>query len=251
MAEGIDVQSRLKSALLALQKMEAKLEKIEAQRSEPIAVIGMGCRFPGGISNPEDYWEALRSGRDVIREVPGDRWDVDRYYDPDPDAPGKMYCRMGGFLDYVDQFDPHFFGISPREAQAMDPQQRLLLEVVWEALENAGYPPDSLAGSPTGVFVGITCNDYLLMQARETDVSGISPYRLSGNVFNAAAGRISFILGFQGPCMAMDTACSSSLVAVHQACTSLRNHEGRFDGRRWGEPDPDTRTGLSQPARIK
>ncbi len=217
-----DNQERLKSALIALQRMRGKLEALEQARDEPIAVIGIGCRFPGGADSPASFWELLCDGVDAIREVPRDRWDVDAYYDPDPDAPGKSYSRWGGFLDRVDLFDPQFFGIAPREARRMDPQHRLLLEVAWEALENAGQAPSGLAGSQTGVFVGITSTSYAHLQS---DLTSIDAYYLMGGVLNAAAGRISYTLGLQGPCMALDTACSSSLTAIHLACRSLRAGE--------------------------
>ena len=152
--------SPLKRALLALEEMQARLDALERSQSEPIAIVGMACRFPGNANDPEAFWRILRDGIDAITEVPSDRWDVDAYYDPDPEHPGKMYTRHGGFLREIDRFDPQLFGISPREALAMDPQQRLLLEVSWEALENAGQLEDRLAGSQSGVFLGITSNDY-------------------------------------------------------------------------------------------
>src|SRR5690242_18208284 len=142
--------------LLALE-LQAKLEKLEGIRHEPIAVIGMGCRFPGGGDGPEAFWRVLRDGVDVVTEIPPSRWDIEALYDPDPAKPGKMYTRHGSFLEKVDQFDPGFFGISPREAIWMDPQQRLLLEVSWEALEDAGLPPSRLENTATGVFLGL-CN---------------------------------------------------------------------------------------------
>lgn len=223
-----DVQARLKSALLALQKARNRLEEVERERSEPIAVIGMGCRFPGNANTPEEFWRLLQSGTDAIREIPRDRWDIDAFYDPNPDAPGKMNTRWGGFIEQpVDTFDAAFFGISPREARSLDPQQRMLLEVTWEALENALLPPDQLAGTPTGVFVGMTMPDYLMMQANQIDLNAIDAYNVTGGILNPAVGRISYILGLTGPCMAVDTACSSSLVAVHLAMQSLRSGESQ------------------------
>lgn len=220
-----DVQNRLKSALLALQKMRAKLEKIESARTEPIAVVGMGCRFPGGVNTPEQFWKAMQNGVDAITEVPKSRWDIDAYYDPDPEAPGKMSTRWGGFVEEpVEQFDAPFFGISAREARTMDPQQRMLLEVCWETLENAGIEPSSLAGTQASLFVGITMQDYLIHTSRMNH-NAIDAYTATGGVLNAAVGRVSFLLGLHGPCMAVDTACSSSLVAVHLAVQSLRNGE--------------------------
>src|SRR5215475_6323021 len=213
--------------LLALNEAAAKLEAVERAGTEPIAIIGMSCRFPGGAESPETFWQLLHDGRDAITEVPADRWNMATYYDPTPDTPGKMYTRWGGFVSRVDQFDPQFFGISPREAISIDPQQRLLLEVSWEALEHAGQVPDRLAGSQTGVYVGITSNDYarLLMQAG--DRKHLDAYFVTGNALNATAGRLSYTLGLQGPSMAIDTACSSSLVAIHLACQGLRHSECR------------------------
>jgi len=190
--------------------------------SEPIAVIGIGCRFPGS-SGPQEFWQSIRDGRDEIIEVPADRFNLDEVYDPDPTVPGKVNTRWGGFVARVDQFDPQFFGISPREAARMDPQQRLLLEVTWEALEDAGQAPEKLTGSQTGVFVGISNNDYGRTQF--SDFSRIDAYAGTGNALSIAANRISYLLDFRGPSIAIDTACSSSLVAVHLACTSLRNGE--------------------------
>ncbi|WP_175999805.1 non-ribosomal peptide synthetase/type I polyketide synthase [Burkholderia vietnamiensis] len=194
----------------------------EAGTPEPIAIVGMSCRFPGAAHDLDAYWRLLNDGVDAISEVPRERWDVDAYYDRDPEAPGRMYCRFGGFLDGVDQFDPAFFRITPREAAAMDPQQRLLLEVSHEALEHAGIPVDGLKGSRTGVFVGITTNDYANLQLRH---GGIDGYFFTGNPLNTAAGRISYGLGLQGPSMAIDTACSSSLSAIHTASQNLRSGE--------------------------
>jgi len=191
---------------------------------EPIAVIGLGLRFPGGADSPEAFRRLLCGGIDAIAEVPPDRWSLEEFYDADPEARGKMYVRGGGFLGAVDRFDAGFFGVSPREAVAMDPQQRLLLETSWEALERAGVPPDSLGGSPTGVFVGICNHDYT-ERLLAAGPAGIDSYLGSGNAHSIAAGRISYSLGLQGPSLAIDTACSSSLVAVHLACQSLRAGE--------------------------
>jgi acyl carrier protein len=215
--------SSSKRLLFALDEALAKLEATERSKNEAIAVIGMGCRFPGGANSPETLWQLLCDGLDATREVPPERWDIDSLYHPDPDIPGKMYVRSAGFLSDIDQFEPQFFGISPREAASTDPQQRLLLEVCWEALERAGEAPDKLAGSQTGVFIGVTANDYARLQSQALDQ--IDSYYITGNTLNAAAGRLSYTLGFQGPSMSIDTACSSSLVAIHQACQSLRNGE--------------------------
>jgi iturin family lipopeptide synthetase A len=219
-----DDRERLKKAVLAIDKLRFKLSSLEAQRSEPIAVVGMGCRFPREADTPEAFWRMLRDGVDGISEVPPERWDVDAYYDADPQAPGKLCTRYGGFLSTVDAFDAAFFGITPREARCMDPRQRLLLEVAWEALENAAEAADALAGSPVGVFVGICGNDYhsLLQNA---GAAADDPLVLPGNALSIATGRLSYFLRLQGPNMAIDTACSSSLVAVHLACQSLRAGE--------------------------
>ena len=220
----IDRSNLLRESLSAIERLQARLDASERGKHQPIAIVGAGCRYPGGIESPEALWCFVRDGRDAITEVPASRWDVDAYYDPRPKTPGKMVTRRGGFLAQVDRFDPHFFGISPREAITMDPQQRLLLETAWEALESAAIAPDSLVGSATGVFVGITASDYgaLLRRDKSTEPD---VYVATGSVLNAAAGRLSFTLGLQGPSVAVDTACSSSLVAVHLACQSLRNGE--------------------------
>lgn len=220
-----DSLSSSKRALLALKEARAKLDAIQQAKTEPIAVVGIGCRFPGGCNDPDTYWQLLHSGTDAVTEVPSGRWNSDEYYDSNPDTPGKMYTKHCGFLEDVDKFDPQFFGISPREAMNMDPQQRLLLEVGWEALENAGQIQERLACSKTGVFIGITTTDYASLYLQSGDHNLIDTYHITGNTLNAAAGRLSYTLGFQGPCMAIDTACSSSLVAVSQACKSLLNNE--------------------------
>src|SRR6266540_2573879 len=185
---------------------------------EPIAIIGLSCRFPKA-PNPQAFWELLRNGVDAISEVPADRWNVEEFYTPDPATRGKLISRWGGFLGSVDLFDPHFFGISPREAARMDPQQRLLLEVSWEALENAFIPPQSLAGTRTGVFVGISSYDYSRLQFE--DLERIDAYAGTGNAHSIAANRLSYLYDLRGPSIAVDTACSSSLVAAHLACQSL------------------------------
>jgi acyl transferase domain-containing protein/acyl carrier protein len=200
----------------------ARADQNREAKTEPIAVIGIGCRFPGA-HGPEAFWQLLRDGVDAITEVPAERFNLHAFYDPDPAAPGKMNTRWGGFIDQVDQFDPHFFGISPREALRMDPQQRLLLEVTWEALEDAGQAPERLTGTHTGVFIGISTNDYGRIQFN--DLTCIDAYAGTGNALSIAANRISYLFDFRGPSIAIDTACSSSLVAVHLACRSLWNGE--------------------------
>lgn len=216
----IENLSPIKRALLEVRDMRAKLDALERAKIEPVAVVGLGLRMPGGANTPEAFWQLLRNGIDAITPIPADRWEVD---DSAPDLSDRIQTHGGGFVDQVDQFDPHFFGIAPREAAGMDPQQRLLLEVSWEALERAGQAPDKLAGSPTGVFVGISGSDYFrlaLSDPKNTDL-----YFITGNAFSVAAGRLSYTLGLQGPSIAVDTACSSSLVAIHLACQSLRAGE--------------------------
>lgn len=215
-----------RQALLALE-LQNRLEASERQHHEPIAIVSMGCRFPGGANTPEAYWEMLLNGVDAISEIPPERWDVDAYYDSNPDTPGKIATRWGGFLKDADQFDPVVFGISPREAVTMDPQQRLLLEVCWEVLERAGYAPDQLNGSRGGVFVGVCNGDYYHMV---TAAGGdqIDMYLATGSAHSVASGRVSYVFGLQGPAISVDTACSSSLVALHMAVQSLRNGECEF-----------------------
>ena len=217
-----DYRALLARAVVKVDQLQDRVDALERARREPIAIVGLGCRLPGGADDPEALWRLLRDGRDAIREVPADRWDMDAYYDPTPGTPGKTYSRYAGLLDQVDLFDPQFFGIAPREAEAMDPQQRLLLEVAWEALERAGIPPAGLGGSRTGVFVGIVTGDYSLLATRTGDTTLLDGYFGAGMAHSIAAGRLSYVLGLQGPSLAVDTACSSSLLAVHLACQSLR-----------------------------
>jgi acyl transferase domain-containing protein/acyl carrier protein len=191
--------------------------------NEPIAIIGIGCRFPGGVNNPQTFWQALLDELDAVTEVPSSRFDLETYYDATPATPGKVMSRWGGYLDDIDRFDAAFFGIAPREADRLDPQQRLLLETAWEALEDAGQVPDSEAIRETGVFVGMWLNDF---EARLfKNPAKVDFYMTTGSGRYSASGRLSYILGFQGPSVTLDTACSSSLVAVHLACQSLRSGE--------------------------
>ena len=220
--------SPVKRAIVEIRTLRAKLKEAERARIEPIAVVGMGCRFPGGANDPESLWKLLCEGKDAICEVPADRWNIDEFFDADPDAPGKMSTRWGGFLDEVDTFDADFFGISRREALGMDPQQRMFLEVSWEALENAGQSPEKLLGTSTGVFAGIASNDYAQLQMQFGDPAEIDVYLATGTCHSVASGRVSYTLGLQGPSISLDTACSSSLVAVHLACQSLRLGECRM-----------------------
>ncbi|MDP7729209.1 MULTISPECIES: type I polyketide synthase [Mycobacterium] len=191
--------------------------------AEPIAVVGIGCRFPGDVVGPDSFWELLVEGRNAISPVPTDRWDADAFYDPDPLTPGHMTTKWGGFVPDIAGFDAEFFGITPREAAAMDPQQRMLLEVAWEALEHAGIPTDSLSGTRAGVMMGVYFNEYQSMLAANPDT--VDAYTGTGNAHSITVGRISYLLGLRGPAVAVDTACSSSLVAVHLACQSLRLRE--------------------------
>ncbi|NER48711.1 MAG: type I polyketide synthase [Symploca sp. SIO1A3] len=214
----------LQKSFLLIEQLEYKLDTLEKSRSEAIAIIGMNCRFPGGASNPEAFWKNLQEGVDSISEVPPDRWNLNDYYDPNPETPGKMYTRYGGFIDQLQEFDAPFFQISAKETIALDPQHRLLLEVTWEALEQGAQNPQQLAGTNTGVFIGICSHDYsqrLINQGLEE----IDAYLGSGNAHSTAPGRLSYFLGLTGPSLAVDTACSSSLVSVHLACSSLRNRE--------------------------
>ena len=220
-----DQLSPLQRAALAVKEMRSRLDAMERQQTEEIAIIGMGCQFPGGASNPESFWQLLRNGIDATTEVPSQRWDADTYYDSNPETPGKTYTKRGGFLNTIETFDAEFFGLSPREAVTMDPQQRLLLEVSHSALENAGQAANKLIGSKSGVFVGISVNEYAQTIVNNAD---IDIYTATGNALNVAAGRLSYALGLQGPSLAVDTACSSSLVAVHLACQSLHAGECRL-----------------------
>ncbi len=212
--------SATKRALLALKQLQAKLTEADYAQREPIAVVGMGCRWPGA-ANPAEFWQLLQNQQDAITPVPADRWDLSKFYDPDPNIPAKMPHQEGGFLPDLLDFDASFFRIAPREANSLDPQQRLLLEVSWEALEQGGFAADQLLGSQTGVFMGISSIDYW-QRLLSRHPSEIDAYLATGNTHSMAAGRISYILGLTGPSLAIDTACSSSLVALHSACQSLR-----------------------------
>ncbi len=216
----------LQRAFLALEETRARLAASEARQREPIAIVGMGCRFPGIATNPARYWTLLRDGQSGITTVPASRWDHTSYFDATATQPGTSDAQHAGFLATpVDEFDAAFFGISPREAAAMDPQQRLLLEVAWESLEHAGIAPDRLAGTKTGVFVGMPSGDYMQLQLRGGTLADIDAHYASGIAHSIASGRLSYLLGLNGPSLAIDTACSSSLVAIHLACQSLRARE--------------------------
>ncbi|MBV1952782.1 type I polyketide synthase, partial [Streptomyces sp. BV333] len=214
----------LKRVTADLQQTRQRLREAESGRQEPVAIVAMSCRFPGGAGTPEQLWELLAEGRDAVGELPADRgWDVEALYDPDPGREGTSYVRQGAFVDGAADFDAEFFGISPREALAMDPQQRLLLELSWEAIERAGVDPTSLHGSEVGIFAGTNGQDYpsLLIGSAE----GIEGYIGTGNAASTLTGRVSYALGFEGPAVTIDTACSSSLVALHLAAQSLRQGE--------------------------
>ena len=216
LARRIAKLSPQKRALLEIQLLKKK------GIPEPIALVGIGCRFPGA-PNRGAFWQLLHGGIEAITPIPADRWDIDALYDEDATTPGKTYCRQGGFLEHIDQFDPAFFGIAPKEASYIDPQQRLFLEVVWEALEDAGIPATQLSGTQTGVFVGISTNDYA--QWLLSGPEAVGTYTTTGLASTMVANRLSYLLNLRGPSLAIDTACSSSLVAVHMACQSLRAGE--------------------------
>lgn len=209
----------MKKASQKISDLQAQIEREKEAQHEPIAIIGMACRVPGA-NDPEAFWQLLRGGVDAVTQVPEGRWDIDAYYDPNPETPGKMYTLAGGFIDHLQEFDPLFFSIAPREAVSLDPQQRLLLEVSWEALENAALA-NAKRPTETGVFVSTGSMEYL-QYITQQGFTEIDSYFSSGNSPNTASGRLSYLLGFTGPCLTLDTACSSSLVAVHLACQTLR-----------------------------
>ncbi len=213
----------LKRALLAIDELKRRLAAVEGAKREPIAVVGMGCRFPGGVRGPESFWQLLEEGRDAVQEVPPERFDVDAIFDQEPATPGKTNSRWGGFLDDIAGFDPSFFGISAREAIGMDPQQRMSLEVAWEAIEDAGIAPDRLTGGRVGVYLGLATWEYMLRYSpRAGDICGTDSV---GNAHSIATGRISHFLNLKGPSISIDSACSSSMSAVHLAIRSLRTGE--------------------------
>ena len=219
-----DYHSLLQEALVKIRGLRGEIAELKQGRAEPIAIVGAGCRFPGGVSSPDEYWRLLESGTDAITRIPADRWNAEAFYHPEPGTHGRMCTREGGFIDSANLFDAGFFGMSRREAEQIDPQQRLLLEVSWEALENSAIAPDGLNGSSTGVYVGIAGSEYATRNAHRLDLN-VDPYLLSGTELSNAAGRIASYLGLQGPALAVATACSSSLVSIHLAAHALNAGE--------------------------
>lgn len=220
-----DTRVLLENALKRIRQLKRELEQNSRDRHEPIALVGIGCRFPGEANNKNAYWDLLVNGRCAIGEVPAERWDAAHYLDPNPETPGRMYTAAGAFIRDYDQFDPEFFGLTPREAQAMDPQHRLMLEVCVEGLEDAGIDLDSLVDTKTAVIMGMGSDDYAHFSTSSCDADTIDAYTSLGSARSIGVGRVAYVLGLQGPVLQLDTSCSSSLLAIHLACQSLRNGE--------------------------
>src|SRR5580658_4520818 len=216
--------SPIKKALYEIRTLKGKLHDLSRAQNEPVAIVGVGLRFPGGASDAASYWKILADRVNTVTEIPASRWNIEDYYDPDPEARGKMYTRHGSFLEDAAGFDAHMFGVSPREAVELDPQHRIALEVAWEALENSGCSPSQASRSKAGVFLALSNSAYLRLVFNDR-IDELDAYSSTGNNFSVAAGRISYTLGLDGPSIVVDTACSGSLVAVHLACQSLRARE--------------------------